>query len=258
MNAEPKIIHYGLIGHPLGHSYSQAFFTKLFKEEKTAENYSNFDLDRLDSSALDALINGDSYLAGCNVTSPYKEAIVPFLASLSYEAAAAGAVNCLRIERTADGYRLHGYNTDIRGFGLATADMTDRLGSGQGALILGTGGAAKAAAVALDLRGVPHTFVSRTHRAPDTILYTDITPEIIADKPLIINATPAGMFPAVDTEPPFPYALLNNRCTVFDMIYNPAHTLFMQKAAAAGAEVRGGLEMLHVQALESLKIWRNN
>lgn len=258
MNAEPKIIHYGLIGHPLGHSYSRAFFTKLFEEEKTAESYSNFDLDHLDASTLDALVKGNPCLAGCNVTSPYKEAILPFLASLSPEAAAAGAVNCLRIERTADGYRLHGHNTDIRGFGAAVADMTDRLAASQGALILGTGGAAKAAAVALDLRSVPHTFVSRSHRAPDTILYTDITPEIIADKPLIINATPAGMFPAVDTEPPFPYALLDSRCMVFDMIYNPASTLFMQKAEATGAEARGGLEMLHIQALESLKIWRTN
>lgn len=258
MNAEPKIIHYGLIGHPLGHSYSQAFFTKLFEEEKTAESYSNFDLDRLDASTLDALVKGDPCLAGCNVTSPYKEAILPFLASLSPEAAAAGAVNCLRIERTSDGYRLHGYNTDIRGFGRAVADMTDRLTAGQGALILGTGGAAKAAAVALDLIGVPHSFVSRTRRTAGTILYTDITSELISENPLIINATPAGMFPAADTDPPFPYALLNSRCMVFDMIYNPAHTLFMQKAAAAGAEVRGGLEMLHIQALESLKIWRNN
>lgn len=258
MNAEPKIIHYGLIGHPLGHSYSQAFFTKLFEEEKTVESYSNFDLDRLDASTLDALVEVDPCLAGCNVTSPYKEAILPFLTSLSPEAAAAGAVNCLRIERTPDGYRLHGYNTDIRGFGAAVADMTDRLAAGQGALILGTGGAAKAAAVALDLIGVPHTFVSRTQRIVGTILYTDITSELISENPLIINATPAGMFPAVDTEPPFPYALLDSRCMVFDMIYNPARTLFMQKAAAAGAEARGGLEMLHIQALESLKIWRNN
>lgn len=258
MLKELSTTDYGLIGHPLGHSFSKSFFTELFAREKSGETYDNFDLPELTPEALYSLVLMNPNLKGFNVTSPYKQTIIPFLDSLSPEAEMVGAVNTVKIIRDDTGMvrRLEGYNTDVEGFRSSVATMAASLAPGRGALILGTGGASKAVAEALRQLGVPSRFVSRSKKGEDTITYSDIDPTVIADYPLIINATPAGTFPDVDSMPPFPTQLLGPWTMVHDLVYNPAQTKLMRLAAQKGATVKNGLEMLHAQALASLNIWK--
>lgn len=247
---------YGLIGRPLGHSFSKQFFTNLFAADGSGRSYDNFELAELAPQSLYQVILLNPRLKGLNVTAPYKEQIIGFLDEISPEARAVGAVNTLKIRRADDGrfLGLNGYNTDVEGFRESVRPMVESLPCGSGALILGTGGASKAVAAALRSLGVEPTFVSR-RTGEGRITYADIDACVLASNPLIVNATPLGTYPNVDACPPFPYELLSeaNRC--HDLVYNPEETLFMRRAARNGAEVKNGLEMLHKQALASLKIW---
>ena len=248
---------YGLIGRPLAHSKSKAFFTALFAENGSTESYDNFELQALTPEALYGLVLLNPHLRGFNVTAPYKEEIMAFLDSVSDNAAHVGAVNTVKIERDATGRvtALRGFNTDVEGFRESVRSMVEKA-THKGALVLGTGGASKAVAEALAQLGVSVLRVSRSKSGDGLVTYAGITPELVKSHPLIVNATPMGTFPAVDTCPPFPYELLHGNNFSHDLVYNPAETEFMKRCAARGAEVKNGLEMLHRQALASLEIWR--
>lgn len=235
----------GLIGYPLGHSFSARYFNDKFEREGVEGNYTLFPIESVDR--LPQLLDSHPGLAGLNVTIPYKQSVMPMLDSISEDAAAIGAVNVIRIDHDADGRcTLHGYNTDWRGFldslrPLLRPDVTR-------ALVLGTGGASKAVEYALGRIGIEVTTVSRNPARRGTIAYSEITPEIIDATALIVNTTPLGMFPDVSTAPDIPYDLLGKRHICFDLVYNPPMTEFMRRAEKHGATVVNGLEMLYRQA----------
>ncbi len=251
---------FGLIGHPLGHSFSRAYFTEVFSRHKLPYSYDNFDLPELTPEALYSLVLLNPKLRGFNVTAPYKEKIIGFLDNISEQAERVGAVNTVVVRRAADGrvVGLDGHNTDVEGFRESIAPLIADVPAGRGALVLGTGGASKAAVEALGQLGRKALRVSRSNKADGVILYSDITPELLADYPIVVNATPAGTYPAVDSCPPFPTELLSADCRLFDMVYNPAETLLMRRATERGAKVCNGLEMLYRQAIASYNIWQSN
>lgn len=237
---------YGLIGYPLGHSFSKIYFTDKFRKEGLSSTYELFPLSAI--TEFTGLIEQNPELRGLNVTIPYKETVMTYLTGLSPEAEAIGAVNVIKI----DGDSLVGYNTDFIGFRdslkpMLREDITD-------ALVLGSGGASKAVCHALRVLGINPTIVSRNPH-DELIGYSDLTPEVMEKNMLIVNTTPLGMAPHIDSAPDIPYHLLGDRHICYDVVYNPAETLFMKKAGKAGAKVKNGLEMLHLQAEHAWKIW---
>ena len=246
---------YALIGHPLSHSFSKGYFTKKFAEAGLSDSlqYLNFDLAQLDQ--LKKKLNEYSDLRGCNVTIPYKRAIIPYLDRLDPVAERIGAVNTILFDR---GRRI-GFNTDYIGFRDDLLEQLDRqrhalLQHAPRALILGTGGASRAVAVALKDMNIPFQYVSRQGE-PDQLTYSDLTQKILEEYTLLINTTPLGMYPNTTTAPALPYKLLGTRHFCYDLVYNPAETTFLQRAAAAGAGTANGLGMLHKQAEASWAIW---
>ena len=245
-----SIATYGLLGYPLGHSFSRAYFTEKFRREGIAAEYLNFELPEI--AQLDAeVLARHPNLRGFNVTIPYKQAIIPRLHSLSPEAAAIGAVNVVRVEHTASGLRLVGDNSDWIGFTdslrpLLCADHRE-------ALVLGTGGASRAVVYSLERLGIRAHLVSRTAR-PGILDYAAL-PQWMARCQLIVNCTPLGMYPRIDTCPPIPYDLLTPAHLLYDLVYNPAETLFLQKGAQRGARTKNGAEMLELQALAAWEMW---
>jgi shikimate dehydrogenase len=239
---------YGLLGYPLGHSFSRKFFTEKFAREGIDAEYINFELPSLDGYR--ELLRAHPNLRGHNVTIPYKQQIIPFLHQLSPEAAAIGAVNVVKV--TAEG-QLIGYNSDVIGFTQSIEPMLDKKWHKK-ALILGTGGASKAINFGLKSLGLETVFVSRYER-PDTIQYERITPDVIKEYNVIVNCTPLGMYPKTDECPNLPYEAMDNHTILYDLIYNPDQTLFMRKGAEYGAEVKNGLEMLLLQAFASWEFW---
>lgn len=250
---------YGLIGHPLGHSFSKAFFTALFAADGSGRSYDNFDLPELTPAALYAMTLLNPRLKGFNVTAPYKEAIIPYLDRLDESAKSAGAVNTVRICRADDGRvtALEGFNTDVTGFSESVRTLASDLSAGSRALVLGTGGASKAVVYALTKTGMQVTRVSRSSHGDGIITYDDLDQSVIAGHILIVNATPLGTMPRTDTCPPMPYSFVGPAHRAFDLVYNPGVTEFMKRCAAAGATVKNGLDMLHRQALAALKIWES-
>lgn len=234
---------FGLIGCPLGHSASAAYFTEKFSREGIAALYEPYELESIE--AVEPL---RTTLAGFNVTIPYKKAIIPYLASVSSEAAAVGAVNCVKVDSSG---AMHGYNTDVVGIrkSLEGYDL-----QGAKALVLGTGGAAAAVIYVLRQMGAVVTVVSR-RAAEGVITYADITPQTLADVRIVVNATPVGMFPNVDFAPELPYQALTAEHILFDIVYNPRLTLFLKRGAAQGATVITGDEMFRRQAEASWQIW---
>lgn len=239
---------YGLIGYPLSHSFSQRYFTEKFEREGIRGcSYSNFPLASIDE--LSAVL-ADPELCGLNVTIPYKEQVLPFLDARSPVVEAIGACNCIRIE----GGRRTGHNTDVVGF---EQSLLPHLGSHhRRALVLGTGGAAKAVEYVLGRLDIGYRLVTRRPR-PDTgdLGYEQVDAALLTAYTLIINTTPLGMHPHTEECPPLPYEALGPRHYLFDLIYNPARTLFLQKGEARGAVVENGHEMLVLQAEESWRIW---
>lgn len=243
---------YGLIGYPLSHSFSAKYFAKKFETESISDaGYSLFPLESI--SLLPALLQQQPYLQGFNVTIPYKVAILPYLDSISEEAAAVGAVNCVRIERNASGKILTGYNTDVYGFRNSLLPLLKSFHTH--ALVLGTGGAAKAVCYTLKELGIKFTLVSRSGDGVTSLNYSDLTVELINDNLLIINTTPAGTYPDTDTCPDIPYSYLGNRHILFDLVYNPAETKFLRLGREAGTTTLNGLKMLELQAEKSWEIW---
>ena len=243
---------FGLIGRTLGHSFSQLYFTRKFSSLSLADHcYDLFELQTI--AELPGLLAAHPDLVGLNVTVPYKETVVPYLDDLAPSAARVGAVNV--IERRADGH-LRGHNTDVVGFRDSLAPFFSLRGEGGRALVLGTGGAAKAVEAGLRELGIPYWLVSRSLLAAG-LTYADLTPELLAAHLLIVNATPLGTFPNVGECPPLPYQALTPQHYLFDLVYNPAETLFMAKGHAAGAQVKNGFDMLCRQAEAAWEIWQN-
>ena len=234
--------HYGIIGFPLLHSFSAKYFNEKFATDHIEAEYSLYptgieDLRLKIEDLLDSL-------DGFNVTLPYKQAIIPFLDRLDETAQAIGAVNVV--------YKRVGYNTDCLGFMESIKPLLRAYDSK--ALVLGTGGASKAACYGLRKLGITPTLVSRNPKEGQ-LGYKDLTPEIMAEHTIIVNCTPLGMYPDVNSCPDIPYELITARHLLFDCVYNPDQTLFLQKGKAQGATIQNGIGMLYGQAKEAWGIW---
>lgn len=237
----------GLIGFPLGHSFSKKYFTEKFiREGITGYEYETFPIPSI--VELPDLVKRIPTLVGLNVTIPYKEDVVGFLQEKSEVVKKIGACNCIRIEES----RLFGYNTDVIGFERSLVNAFPVLPNK--ALVLGTGGAAKAVEYVLNKLAIEYKLVSRKPGVHQ-LSYEQVTPEIIKETKLLINTTPLGMAPHITEAPPIPYDTIGSSHCLFDLIYNPEKTLFLQKGELQGATVQNGLEMLILQAEESWKIW---
>ena len=242
---------YGLIGYPLGHSFSISYFNQKFADEGINAKYENYEIASIDE--LTEILDSTPELRGLNVTIPYKEKVIPFLDSISPEARAIGAVNVIRVTHEKNKTILKGFNSDVIGFTQSIEPMIDKKWHKK-ALILGTGGASKAICYGLKSLGIEPVFVSRYER-PDTIQYDKVTPEVVKEYTVIVNCTPLGMYPNTDECPKLPYEAMDNHTILYDLIYNPDQTLFMRKGAEYGAEVKNGLEMLLLQAFASWEFW---
>ncbi|MBN8825264.1 MULTISPECIES: shikimate dehydrogenase [unclassified Spirosoma] len=244
---------YGLIGFPLTHSFSQRYFSEKFRREGI-EN-SQYDLFELpDITALPELLTLPN-LRGLNVTIPHKQAVLPYLNRLDTSAEKIGAVNVIKLE--ADGSKI-GYNSDYYGFRQSLTNWLTSLGRtaiNLNALVLGTGGASKAVTVALSDLGIPYKFVSRT-KTSDQLTYDEVE-AFLPDYHLLINGSPIGTYPKIDQAPALPYHLLTNKHLLYDLVYNPAETLFMKRGLEQGAAVHNGLRMLELQAEKAWEIWQS-
>jgi shikimate dehydrogenase len=241
---------FGLIGFPLSHSFSKKYFNEKFEKESIPNvSYENFQIASIEE--FKALFD-KSHLQGVNVTIPYKQQIIPFLDGLDSSAERIGAVNV--VKKNKEG-KLIGYNSDYVGFKNALSQFIPKNFSSK-ALILGTGGAAKAVEVALQDLQIPCLYVSRTAKE-NIISYEQLNTYDLNDYLLIINSTPLGMFPKVDEAPEIPYEKLTSQHFLYDLIYNPATTLFMQKGQEQGAQTMNGLSMLIGQAERAWEIWNN-
>jgi shikimate dehydrogenase len=245
---------YGLLGYPLSHSFSRGYFTEKFSKEGIDAVYDNFSIPSIDE--FPDLLRHHHQLVGLNVTIPYKQAVIPFLNELDAEAREIGAVNVIRVERDAAGtVCLTGYNSDLIGFRESIRPYVEAMTvKPLRALVLGTGGASKAILFGLEQLGVAVQSVSRTPGS-DCITYEDLTPGHYLDYSIVVNTTPLGMSPNVGTLPPLDYAQIGPDHLLFDAVYNPEKTIFLQKGEERGATIKNGLEMLHLQAEAAWKIW---
>jgi shikimate dehydrogenase len=244
---------FGLIGFPLGHSFSKAYFSKKFEDEGLAAHtaYELYPLE--DIGSLPALLEKEKDLSGLNVTLPHKQAVLPWLDELDESAAGAGAVNTIKIVEG----RLLGYNTDVYGFETSLLDFLRETGQtlhGLSALVLGTGGASRAVVFVLKKLGVPFRILSRNSHSGD-LTYSELKPDTLQAHRLVINTTPLGMYPHLDTCPDLPYQAILPGQLFFDLVYNPGKSLFLAKAEAKGAFIQNGLPMLHLQAEKAWEIW---
>lgn len=243
---------FGLIGATVSHSFSKAYFDeKFFREGLRDYHYELFPLNTIND--LESLLKETKGLTGLNVTIPYKEQVMKYLDSVDGFAKRIGAVNVIKISNG----KLEGFNTDSDAF-LETVEKWLPQNKAFKALILGTGGSSKAVQEALKKLKIEFTVVSREAKK-GILTYEDLDKDagILAASNLVINTTPLGMSPNTESTPPIDYEKLTSEHYVYDLIYNPARTLFLQRAEMRGATIKNGLEMLHVQAEKSWKIWNN-
>lgn len=245
---------FGLIGYPLGHSFSQKFFSEKFRNEQIHDcSYVNYPLQ--DLNQLLSIIEAEPDLCGLNVTIPHKSDVIVLLDHISTEAFEIGAVNVIKISRKNEKPFLSGFNSDAYGFsGSLLPYLKDRRGI---ALVLGTGGSSKAVCYSLLKIGMDVRLVSRNAR-PGMIAYSDLNRDIIEKTVLIVNTTPLGMYPDTGTMPEIDYNLLDDRHILFDLVYNPENTAFLMQGKERGCTTIGGLRMLHLQAEKSWEIWNDN
>lgn len=237
---------YGIIGNPLGHSFSKGFFTEKFAKEGIDAQYLNFQISEI--RKFPDVLKDNPELRGLNVTLPYKTEVIPFLDELSDEAREIGAVNVVQVRNG----HLKGFNSDIIGFTQSIKPLLKP--HHHKALILGTGGASKAVCVGLTRLGLEWKYVSRTPKE-GMFTYQDITADVLREYNVIVNCSPVGMFPKTNECPAIPYQELTNNHLLYDLVYNPETTLFMQRGEQHGATVKNGLEMLHLQAIASWNFW---
>jgi shikimate dehydrogenase len=243
---------YGLIGYPLGHSFSISFFNEKFQNEGINATYENFEIPTIEG--FPEILDSNPNLCGLNVTIPYKEKVIGLLDSLSKEAQEIGAVNVIKVTHKGNKTTLKGYNSDVIGFTKSIEPLLERFH--KKALILGTGGASKAIEYGLRSLGLETIKVSRSEK-PETLQYSQITAETIKEYNVIVNCTPCGMYPHADECPDLPYEAMDSRTLLYDLIYNPDETLFMKKGKGRGAIVKNGLEMLLLQAFASWEFWNS-
>jgi len=248
------MMKFGLIGKTLKHSFSKKFFDEKFSKEGLDNSYELYEID--DISKLKELISRDKLLRGLNVTIPYKELVIPLLDKIEDGAREIGAVNTIKIfwiGENSDKMFLEGYNTDAKAFQQSlSAYLT---GKEKRALILGTGGASKAVAYSLKNLGISFDFVSR--EGIKGMKYEDLDEQIMAKYQIIVNATPIGTYPNVESFPAIPYQFLNSSHLLYDLVYNPEETEFMKRGKVQGARTTNGLKMLYLQAEASWKIWNS-
>lgn len=240
---------YGLIGKKLGHSFSARYFNERFEKQHIDARYELFEISSIEG--ISNLITSHPELRGLNVTIPYKQEVLPYLAELTPTASAIGAVNCIRIVRDGENNRLIGHNTDAGGFKDAISPL---IGNRRKALLLGLGGASKAVMYALKTLDIEVQGVSRTPR-DGVISYSDLTESLMSEFDIIVNSTPLGMWPCIDSCPDIPYEYVNDGYLCFDLVYNPEETEFMKRCSQRGAKVSNGLQMLYNQADLAYKFW---
>lgn len=241
---------FGLIGKTLKHSFSKGFFEKKFFEQGITDcSYDNFELPSI--KEFPSLIASNPGLSGLNVTIPYKEEVLQFLNSKNEIVEAIGACNCIKIVDE----ELHGFNTDAVAFKNSLQKYLKP--HHKCALILGSGGASKAVQYALKQLGIDYLIVSR-HKKENQLGYENVGEDAVMNHQIIINTTPLGMYPNVEQEPPIPYGSLSSQHLVYDLIYNPPKTKFLQQGEAKGAQIINGYEMLVAQAEESWRIWNSD
>lgn len=245
---------YGLLGYPLGHSFSAGYFAEKFRREHIAARYDNFEFEHIEEAVnhLRAMKN----LRGFNVTIPHKQAIMPYLDELSEDARRIGAVNVVCVHTDPTGHvRWTGCNSDVIGFSRSIRPLLQS-GLHTRALVLGTGGASKAVVYGLQQLGIQPQLVSRTEGA-GRLSYAQLTEAVIRDHKVIVNCSPVGMYPHTDACPSLPYHLLTPHHLLYDLVYNPLQTRFMELGAQQGAVVKNGLEMLHLQAEAAWQMWNS-
>ncbi len=242
---------FGLIGYPLGHSFSAGYFTDKFVQLGLVDTheYRSYPLERIEDFPALRQRLGDE-LAGLNITIPYKQAVIPYLDELSEAAREIGAVNTIAVS---DG-RLIGHNTDVIGFGEDLDELLPEDRTGISALVLGTGGAARAVWWSLERRGIPYRKVSRSGGA-ERLTYAEATMEVVRHNCLIVNTTPLGMAPDLTSCPRIDFAGVGPQHYLYDLVYNPVETAFLREGRQRGATGRSGLGMLHGQAEAAWKIW---
>lgn len=240
---------YGLIGYPLGHSFSKQYFNDKFEKEGLEDCF--FDLYPLQQiEDFPALLKVNPHLKGLAVTIPYKQAVMKLLAECSEEAASIGAVNCIKIGP----HSLKGFNTDVIGF--EKSFLQYLLPHHNKALVLGTGGASKAVQYVLSKLQIPFVLVSRNGNAHQNILsYEEVTSSIVKEHTILINCTPLGMSPDETSKPPMPYDAITPQHYLYDLVYKPAMTSFLKEGETRNAVTKNGFEMLLLQAEENWKIW---
>ena len=243
---------FGLIGYPLGHSFSASFFAEKFREEEIDAEYRNFPLETI--KEFKDLVKREEDLAGLNVTVPYKQEIIPYLDLLSPTAEAIRAVNTISFRRSESKMELVGDNTDVIGF---RRSLEQHLKSHHtSALVLGTGGSSKAVLHVLELLDITYTRVSRS-AGDKRITYGELKGDLVNKTNLIVNTTPLGMYPGVETFPQIPYEALSANHLLFDLVYNPAKTGFLQRGEKHGTRIVNGHDMLIYQAEASWEIWNS-
>ena len=243
---------FGLFGYPLGHSFSQDYFTKKFAAEKIDAQYLNFQIE--DISLFPEKVLTIDGLFGLNVTIPYKQKVMAYLDEIDETAQKVGAVNVVKIIRNGSKMRLRGCNSDVVGFENSLRPLLKPCHTQ--AFILGTGGGSKAVRYVLEKLNISYQFVSRNADAANNILsYQQLSNELIESHKLIVNSTPLGMSPKIDACPDIPYQAIGAEHLCFDLIYNPEETLFLKKAKEQGATIKNGLDMLIGQAVRAWEIW---
>jgi len=245
-----KKLTYGLLGKNISYSFSKNYFSDKFKKLNRNDcEYLNFDLENV--SDFKSIFNSDKNIKGLNVTIPYKQAIIPFLDNISKEAKEIGAVNTIKIENG----KLLGYNTDVFGFKKSLLSVIKP--SNDLAIILGWGGAAKGIKYVLKDLGFKVKVVSRKPINENMLVYNDLNEKLLKKVKLIVNCTPLGTFPNVEECPNIPYQYLNKNHILFDLIYNPPTTKFLERGFENGATIKSGLDMLKFQAEKSWEIWNS-
>jgi len=244
---------FGLIGYPLGHSFSKKYFTEKFLKEHIKDcSYENYQLENLDT--FSELVSSEKELFGLNITIPYKSEIIRFLDEIDADAEEIGAVNVINIKRHLNQIKLYGYNSDVTGIRDTLLPFIGN--SVTNALVLGTGGSSRAVCYVLKKLGLKVDLVSRD-RKPGALIYSEIDKAVLERTQIIINTTPLGMFPNISGLPDINYHNLNKNHILFDLVYNPEITSFLKRGAEQGCTVISGLKMLHSQADKSWEIWNS-